>query len=148
MKTLEQTSRHAQLFRNLLMRTSSARGTDPCRACKVGLPVRVSEPAMEPPDDDFESQYAEELQILNEDNGRRRKLHCQYTAGSISPGPAAGPPSRRFLDLRSPCFPQSEISSVTISSSVLSRKRPFSSESPLPIETSPGKILTVPKKFM
>ena len=49
-----------------------------------------------------------------------------------SPGLAAGPPSRRFLDLRSPCAPPSD----TPSSYASSRKRPLSAESPLPTTTS------------
>ena len=118
---------------------------------------------MEPPEDDFESQYAEELEMMNEDNGKvgrgkweqnefdhdfpassERRFKNSKTSFSrrqsvyyfiLRAGLVAGPPSRRFLDLRSPCMLHSEISAA----SALSRKRPPSSESPLPLATSPGK---------
>lgn len=79
--------------------------------------------------DDFESQYAEELKLMNEESG----IKCPPIILSLLllvcllPGVAAGPPSRRCLDLRSPPMETTSVSS---------RKRPLSAESPLPVETS------------
>ena len=85
---------------------------------------------METDVDDFESQYAEELEMMKEENGEcRLYLYGRFLA--LPPlsipllpyhaGAVMGPPSRRALDLRSPCLP--------------SRKRPLL-ESPLPMVTS------------
>lgn len=78
--------------------------------------------------EDFEREYAEELRMMTEESGES----CRETVAELGakkahfpPVHSAGPPSRRLLDLSSPTPPLS------------GRKRPLSSESPLPT-LSPG----------
>lgn len=73
---------------------------------------------------DFEEEYAEELEMMDKDGGK--SLECAnnyYSSVTLYLDLLPGPPSRRSLDLRSPCLQ--------------SRKRPLSSESPLQT-ISPG----------
>ena len=79
--------------------------------------------------EDFESEYAEELQMVTEDSGKQARGASavgHYVFVSLSAALSVGLSSRRSLDLSSPFLPPS------------SRKRPLSSESPLPAP-SPGR---------
>ena len=76
--------------------------------------------------ENFESEYAEELRIMTEESGEksRETVELGFYFPPFSPAFSTGPPSRRSLDLCSPALAPS------------CRKRPLSSESPLPTMSS------------